>query len=153
MPAEKRREMTAHERAKLALEELIPERLVSSIATQIDAHTADLRALLAQQAARADEWEKKAMDVEHHPVVVALLAERDAYKRMADEAGCQLVDVREVNRKLAEQRDAALAREARLREALEPFARVYRKGFAPRAWPRLAEYRKADAALSGGDHE
>jgi hypothetical protein len=143
--------MTPHERAKLALEELVPERLVSSIATQIEAHTADLRALLAQQAARADA---------------------------AEAARVEWVDAYEAT---AKGRDDALAREARLREALtksremavaaanadvdaavslEPGSDVFgaagiaKKALVVEAKRRWAQYDNCiDAALAGGDHE
>lgn len=38
---------------------------------------ADLEAKLEKAEAESDEWRAKALDVEKHPVVLALLAERD----------------------------------------------------------------------------
>jgi hypothetical protein len=174
--------MTPHERAEAICSVYNNSVLHELIAGAIEAHTADLRALLAEQAQRVDALqatlthndEAARRNIEH------TAEERDAEKSRADEAkatiarmasglrcsscgahinaieqerDAALAQVERYNEmagrdadRLAELNstlDAALARESRLREALEPFAQMT----VPRsinATPRLTG---ADALL------
>lgn len=71
-----------------------------------------LRKQLAAAERERDEWRKKTLDCEHHPVVVALIAERDETLRVRDLA-------KEASNRDLEAKRAAEAEAKRLREALE----------------------------------
>lgn len=106
--------MTPHERAKQVVINYWPgrvtdEHLADGIASAIEAHTADLRTLLAQQAARADALEKS---VDRYNELAGRDADRLAELRSA-------LDAETTRRQGLERRiEELLAREARLREAL-----------------------------------
>lgn len=169
--------MTPHERAKQVVINYWPgrvtdEHLADGIASAIEAHTADLRTLLAQQAARADALEKS---VDRYNELAGRDADRLAELRSA-------LDAETTRRQGLERRiEELLAREARLREALtksremavaaanadvdaavslEPGSDVFgaagiaKKALVVEAKRRWAQYDNCiDAALAGGDHE
>lgn len=66
---------------------LLSEEELSTVPATLDTHTSivpHLRRHIAALEKERDEWRAKAMDVERHPVVVAIRAERDA--ALADNA-------------------------------------------------------------------
>jgi hypothetical protein len=148
--------MTPHERAERVLLdwESGKNELESIIASAIEAHTADLRALLAQQAQRADEAErgrvaeakrgdevltefvaeKARADEAENSRKVGLkriefeMAAKDRYKAQRDAALAQITRYNEMAGRDADELARLRASEARLREALKPFAEMHTKG-------------------------
>jgi hypothetical protein len=124
--------MTPHERAKFVTAVIMPlsagwgwqDAVTAIVEAALDAHTADLRDLLAQQAQRGDRLETD--------LRLAKIAQEEAYLEM----------VKERNRA-----DSLRVENERLREALENYAMHIPMCSGD---PCLCGL---DAALAGGEHE
>jgi hypothetical protein len=175
--------MTPHERAEQFLRDWRrtpgQEPMVEALATAFAAHTADLRTLLAQQAARADAAEEsrklalKRIDFENKAAFRyreqrdAALAQVTRYNEMAGKDADELATLRAENERLREalekSRELAVAAanaDVDAATSLEPGTDVFgaagiaKKVLVVEAKRRWAHYDNCiDAALAGGDHE